>query len=216
MSCAKCRAFHYSDAIMSRVVSQITAVSIVYSIICSSADQIKHQSSASPTFVRGIHRWPEDSPYKGPVRRNFISDDVIMWFPPHLLIRAKFANPIQRNTDSTITSKWIWQHNTNVRYYSSILVLSFHFVHRQNCSPVYYSSGGHIGGMYLSNCSYIIYVFFVGSDRLYDNRDITYRWPQTKCQRMVSIRRGKSSCCPGAFARLLLEKNHMISKTVYY
>ena len=159
MSCAKCRAFHYSDAIMSRVVSQITAVSIVYSIICSSADQIKHQSSASLTFVRGIHRWPEDSPYKGPVRRNFIFDDVIMWFPPHLLIRAKFANPIQRNTDSTITSKWIWQHNTNVRYYSSILVLSFHFVHRQNCSPVYYSSGGHIGGMYLSNCSYIIYVF---------------------------------------------------------
>ena len=30
----------------------------------SSADQRKHQSSASLTFVRGIHRWSVDSPHK--------------------------------------------------------------------------------------------------------------------------------------------------------
>ena len=29
----------------------------------------KHQSSASLAFVRGIHRWPADSPHKGPVTR---------------------------------------------------------------------------------------------------------------------------------------------------
>ena len=40
----------------------------------------KHQSSASLAFVRGIHRWPVNSPHKGPVTRNmFPFDDVIMW-----------------------------------------------------------------------------------------------------------------------------------------
>ena len=32
----------------------------------SGTDQRKHQSSASLAFVRGIHRWPVDSPHKGP------------------------------------------------------------------------------------------------------------------------------------------------------
>ena len=39
----------------------------------------KHQSSASLAFVRGIHRWPVNSPHKGPVTRNYFPyDDVIM------------------------------------------------------------------------------------------------------------------------------------------
>ena len=39
----------------------------------------KHQSSTSLTFVRGIHRWPVDSPHKGPVTWiMFRIDDVIM------------------------------------------------------------------------------------------------------------------------------------------
>ena len=39
----------------------------------------KHQSPVSLAFVRGIHRWPVDSPYKGPVKRKmFPFDDVIM------------------------------------------------------------------------------------------------------------------------------------------
>ena len=62
---------HYSDIIISTMASQITGVSIVYSIICSAADQRKHQSSASLAFVRGIHRWPVNSPHKGPVTRKF-------------------------------------------------------------------------------------------------------------------------------------------------
>ena len=33
----------------------------------SGADQRKYQSSASLAFVRGIHRWPVNSPRKGPV-----------------------------------------------------------------------------------------------------------------------------------------------------
>ena len=61
------------------MASQITGVSIVYSTLCSCADQRKHQSSASLVFVWGIHRWPVNSPHKGPVpRKIFPFDDVIM------------------------------------------------------------------------------------------------------------------------------------------
>ena len=49
---------HYSDVIMSAMVSQITGVSSVYSTVCSGADQRKHQGSASFAFVRGIHPSP--------------------------------------------------------------------------------------------------------------------------------------------------------------
>ena len=48
------------------------------------ADQRKFQSSAPLAFVRGIHRWPLNSPHKGSVtRRMFPFDDVIVcrsWF----------------------------------------------------------------------------------------------------------------------------------------
>ena len=40
------------------------------------SDQRKHQSSASLAFVRGIHRWPVNSPHKGPVTRNMFPFDV--------------------------------------------------------------------------------------------------------------------------------------------
>ena len=44
---------------MSAMVSQITDVAIVWSTVCSGADQRKHQSSASLAFVRGTtgDRW---------------------------------------------------------------------------------------------------------------------------------------------------------------
>ena len=51
-------------------------VSIVYSNVCSGADQRKHQRSASLAFVRGIHRSPVNSPHKGPVRRKIC---LILW-----------------------------------------------------------------------------------------------------------------------------------------
>ena len=74
-----CKISQYSDVIMTAMVSQITSVSIVYSSLCSGADQREHQSSASLAFVRGFHRWPVNSPCKGPVtRKMFPFDDVIM------------------------------------------------------------------------------------------------------------------------------------------
>ena len=70
---------HYGDVIMSTMASQITSLTIVCSTVYSGADQRKHQSSASLVFVCGIHRWPVNSPHKGPVTQNmFPFDDVIM------------------------------------------------------------------------------------------------------------------------------------------
>ena len=63
---------HYSDVIMSTMASQITDVWIIYSTVCSFADQRKHQSSASLAFVRGIHRWPVNPPHKEPVTGKII------------------------------------------------------------------------------------------------------------------------------------------------
>ena len=48
---------HYSDVIMSVMVSQITNLTIVYLTVYSGGDQTKHQSSVSLAFVWGIHRW---------------------------------------------------------------------------------------------------------------------------------------------------------------
>ena len=73
---------HYGDVIMGMIASQITSPTIVYSTAYSGADQIKHQSSASLAFVRGIHRGPVNSPHRWPVtRRMFPFDDVIMIDP---------------------------------------------------------------------------------------------------------------------------------------
>ena len=72
---------HHNDVIMSTMASKITSLTIVYSSVYSGADKRKHQSSASLAFVGGIHRWPVNSPHKGPVTRKMSPfDDVIM--PP--------------------------------------------------------------------------------------------------------------------------------------
>ena len=65
---------------MGAIASQITSLTIVYSIVYLDADQRKHQSSVSLAFVRGIHREPVNSPHKWPVTRKMFpfDDDVIM------------------------------------------------------------------------------------------------------------------------------------------
>ena len=72
----------FSDVIMGAMASQITSLTIVHSMVYSYSDQRKHQSSALLSFVRGIHRWPVNSPHKRPVTRKvFPFDDVIMSLP---------------------------------------------------------------------------------------------------------------------------------------
>ena len=56
--------YHYNDVIMSTIASEITSLTIVYSVVYSGADKRKHQSSASLSFVQGIHWGPVNSPHK--------------------------------------------------------------------------------------------------------------------------------------------------------
>ena len=63
---------------MGAIASQITSLGLVCSTVYAGADQRKNQSSASLAFVRGIHRWPVNSPHKWPVtRKMFQFDEVI-------------------------------------------------------------------------------------------------------------------------------------------
>ena len=78
---------HYNDILMSAMASQITSLEIVYSIIYSGADQRIHQSSASLAFVRGIHRWPVNSPHKGPAMWKMTSS----WYLWRLMWSVKSA-----------------------------------------------------------------------------------------------------------------------------
>ena len=65
---------------MGAMASKITSLTIVFPTVNSGVDQGKHQSSASLAFVRGIHRWPVNSPHKWPAKRKmFPFDDVIIW-----------------------------------------------------------------------------------------------------------------------------------------
>ena len=72
---------HYCDVIMGVIASKITSLTNVYSAVYSRADQRKHQSSASLAFVRGIHRWPVNSPHKWPVT----TKNVSIWWHHHEL-----------------------------------------------------------------------------------------------------------------------------------
>ena len=80
---------HNSDVIMSAMASEIAGASIVYSNVCSGADQRKHQSSASLAFGREIHRWPVNSPHNGPLtRKMFPFDDVIVGICLHFVFTS--------------------------------------------------------------------------------------------------------------------------------
>ena len=91
---------------MSSMASQITSLTIVCSNVYLGVDQRKQQSSASLAVVRGIHRWPVNSPDKGPVtRKMYPFDDVIMfdpidsqylpiWVHGPQMVLCRFNNPV--------------------------------------------------------------------------------------------------------------------------
>ena len=99
---------HHSDAITSAMASQITGVSIVYSVV----HQRKHQSFASLAFVRGIHRWPMESPHKGQWRQKRFHLMTSSWShqPPHFFSRND--HPDTKWTNYQITSLTIHKFNT--------------------------------------------------------------------------------------------------------
>ena len=86
----------------------------------------KHQSSASLTFVRGIHRWAVNSPHKGPVTsKTFQFDDTIM-------------NPI-----ITSTSQWTYSMIFCDMIFRISIYLNFKFTgtHSERCSLLGWNAG---------------------------------------------------------------------------
>ena len=73
--------YHYNEVIMGTMTSQITSLTIVYSTVCSGADQRKHQSSASLAFVRGIHRGTGEFPAQ--IGSN--AESVSIWWRYHAI-----------------------------------------------------------------------------------------------------------------------------------
>ena len=64
---------------MSQTVSQITSLTIVYSIVYSGTDQRKHQSSASLAFVWGSHRGPVNFP----AQMDSNAENASIWWRHH-------------------------------------------------------------------------------------------------------------------------------------
>ena len=92
---------------MSAMASQITSLTIVYSCFYSGADQRKPQSSASLAFVRGFHRWPVNSPHKGPItQKMFPFDDVIMKLAD--ILRKTFRLAISWGKNCFLWLKFYW------------------------------------------------------------------------------------------------------------
>ena len=75
---------------MTTMASQITILTVVYSIVYSGADERNHQSSASLAFVRGIHRsrWiprtkasnAEMLPFDDVIMKSETKDDILRKF----------------------------------------------------------------------------------------------------------------------------------------
>ena len=87
---------------MSVIASQITSLTTAYSAVYSGPNQEKHQSSASLAFVRGIHRWPVNSPHKGSVKRKiFPFNDVIMTYMTRVHYIAEKGAPFSKSIYAT-------------------------------------------------------------------------------------------------------------------
>ena len=65
---------NYNHVIMGAIASQITGFTIVYSTVYSRR-RSKRTSKLSLAFLRGIHRWPINSPHKWPVTRKMLPFD---------------------------------------------------------------------------------------------------------------------------------------------
>ena len=117
---------HYIDAIMTTMASQITSLTVVYSIVYSGADQRKHQSSASLAFVREIIGTGEFS-----AQRASNAANVSIWWRlhgnGHANMRIAIYVPI-----ATFVQTWFWinhfWHYDNDKIYS----LLFHIKHHNN------------------------------------------------------------------------------------
>ena len=109
---------HYGDVIMGMIWSQITSLTIVFSIVYSNIDQRKHRSSASLAFEKGIHRGSVNSPHKWPVtRKMFPLDDVIMSNSQ----KTSIARPYERALQCLLWVIW-WKGEREISHYSDVIM----------------------------------------------------------------------------------------------
>ena len=102
---------NYHDVIMGAMASQITSLTIVYSTVYSSADRRKYKSSTSLAIVRGLHRWPVNSPHKGPAtRKMFPFDDVIMKFGGNFICWHLFCHWMTRQLCCCVLGKSFYRY----------------------------------------------------------------------------------------------------------
>ena len=134
---------HYNDVIMSTMALQFTILTIVYSTVYWCADQRKHHSSASLAVVRGIHRWPVNSPHNGPVTwKMFPFDDGIVSLPKSFLVNS-FGYTLSHHRPR----RWLLQSHINIlgELCSTLCAKT----------PLYVRSGAYIKQMPLGHLSYI-------------------------------------------------------------
>ena len=91
---------------MRAMASQITSLMIVYSTVYAGTDERKYQNSASLAFVRGIHRWPVNSPHKELVTRKIV---LVRW-KIMLKIYAVYFVVFEGVYQTFIAQNWMWHH----------------------------------------------------------------------------------------------------------
>ena len=99
--------WHYTDVIMTTMASQITSLTVVHSIVYSNEDQRKHESSASLTFVLGIHRDRWIPRTKGQLRGKCFHLMTSSWDACILLSPSKPSNGANMQIQF-LTRRWLY------------------------------------------------------------------------------------------------------------
>ena len=142
---------HYTDVIMSTMASQITSLTIVYTSVYSGVVQRKYQSSASLAFVRGMQRWPANSPHKRPVTRKiFPFDDVIM---------VPCAKPCKSSGRSIVNECLVTSAKTIIYYQMCLKQDTWHII--EGCFMCHVQNGRYVADdNFSSGFLYIWYLHF--------------------------------------------------------
>ena len=142
---------------MSAMAFQITGISIVYSTVCSDADQRVHQSSASLAVVKRTYPWPVNS------QRTINMENISIWWRHH-------NRPCRRS--------WHWVFHICMKWNSCELSIQNVYVLHFNISPFFPSLQycviqqcvmTHV----LTYCVYLSYLVIIVSDNcklLIDNK----------------------------------------------
>ena len=131
---------HYDDVTMSLMASQITSLTVVYSIVYSDADQRKHQSSASLAFVWGIHRDRWIPRTNGQLRGkcfHLMTSSCPAWISDHM--PSKVCDDIAFSFPTVTPLKfgygWIISLHTSWCIYDYVSMLGFKFNHVNKRGP---------------------------------------------------------------------------------